>query len=289
MSVAVMQAIEDGLLELDSDVNDVVPFRVRNPRHPDAPITLRMLLTHTSSIRDKLAHHQPFSSHGDSDIPLGEYLGRYLDPDGDLYQAHRSYSAWRPEGRYDYCNIAASLAGFMVEAASGVSFDGWCDGRIFAARHGPHELASRRARSNGDRHALPLEGRGVRGVRTVRLSGRSAPDDRPRTRVTSARSWRSASSTASGSSTRTPVREMRRTQFPDVAHGQGLIWYRFALRGMPLMGHNGGDSGVATQMYFRPSDGVGVIALSNGNWRRDGSGWPLQRIAVRLFEEADRG
>ena len=85
------------------------------------------------------------------------------------------------------------------------------------------------------------------------------------------------------------VREMRRTQFPDVAHGQGLIWYRFALRGMPLMGHNGGDSGVATQMYFRPSDGVGVIALSNGNWRRDGSGWPLQRIAVRLFEEADRG
>jgi hypothetical protein len=162
----------------------------------------------------------------------------------------------------------------MVEAASGVSFDGWCDGRIFAARHGPHELASRRARSNGDRHALPLEGRGVRGVRTVRLSGRSAPDDRPRTRVTSARSWRSASSTASGSSTRTPVREMRRTQFPDVAHGQGLIWYRFALRGMPLMGHNGGDSGVATQMYFRPSDGVGVIALSNGNWRRDGSGWP---------------
>ncbi len=85
------------------------------------------------------------------------------------------------------------------------------------------------------------------------------------------------------------VREMRRAQFPDVAHGQGLIWYRFALRGMPLMGHNGGDSGVATQMYFRPSDDVGVIVLANGNWYWDGHAWPLQRIAVRLFEEADRG
>jgi hypothetical protein len=84
------------------------------------------------------------------------------------------------------------------------------------------------------------------------------------------------------------VREMRRAQFPDVAHGQGLIWYRFALRGMPLMGHNGGDSGVATQMYFRPRDDVGVIVLANGNWYYDGRGWPLQRIAARLFEEADR-
>ena len=82
---------------------------------------------------------------------------------------------------------------------------------------------------------------------------------------------------------------LERAQFPDVAHGQGLIWYRFALRGMPLMGHNGGDSGVATQMYFRPSDDVGVIVLANGNWYWDGHTWPLQRIAVRLFEEADRG
>jgi hypothetical protein len=84
------------------------------------------------------------------------------------------------------------------------------------------------------------------------------------------------------------VREMRRIQDPEVAHWQGLIWYRFALRGMPLMGHNGGDKGVATQMYFRPRDDVGVIVLANGNWRRQDRGWPLQRIAARLFEEADR-
>ena len=57
---------------------------------------------------------------------------------------------------------------------------------------------------------------------------------------------------------------------------------------MTLMGHNGGDSGVATQMYFRPKDNVGVIALSNGNWYEDGRVWPLQRIVARLFEEADQ-
>ena len=40
-------------------------------------------------------------------------------------------------------------------------------------------------------------------------------------------------------------------------------------------------------MYFRPRDDVGVIVLANGNWHFDGRGWPLQRIAVRFFEEAD--
>ncbi len=133
MSVAVMQAVEDGLLDLDADVNDVVPFPVRNPRHPRDPITLRLLLTHTSRIRDDWPTIIPFYSHGDSTITLGGYLRRYLTPGGDLYDPHRSYSAWRPGARYDYCNLAAALAGFMVEAASGTPFDEWCDARIFGS------------------------------------------------------------------------------------------------------------------------------------------------------------
>ncbi len=49
-ATAVMQLWEQGLFELDDDVNDYLPFNVRNPNHPDVPITFRMLLTHTSSI-----------------------------------------------------------------------------------------------------------------------------------------------------------------------------------------------------------------------------------------------
>ena len=130
MAVAVMQAVEDGLLDLDADVNDALPFDVRNPRHPDTAITLRLLLTHTSSIRDDWPTIVPFYANGDSPIALGDYLRRYLKPDGDLYHAHRSYSAWLPGARYDYCNIAAALAGYLVESASGIPFDAWCDERI---------------------------------------------------------------------------------------------------------------------------------------------------------------
>lgn len=293
MAVAVMQAVEDGLLDLDADVNDVMPFAVRNPRHADVPITLRMLLTHTSSIRDDWPTIIPFYSHGDSSIALGDYLRRYLAPGGDLYEPHKSYSSWAPGVRYDYCNLAASLAGFMVEAASGTAFDAWCDARIFTplamSRTGWHLEGLDRSQI-----AMPYHYRDGEFVAYGQYGYPDYPDGELRTSARQlARHLMAFMQFGEYAGTRilqeSTVREMRRVQDAIVAHGQGLIWYRFALRSMALMGHNGGDSGVATQMYFRPMDDVGVIALSNGNWFHEGRVWPLQRIVVRLFEEADRG
>ena len=293
MAVAVMQAVEDGLLDLDADVNDVLPFPVRNPRHPDASITLRMLLTHTSSIRDDWPTIIPFYSHGDSSIALGDYLDRYLAPGGDLYEPHKSYASWAPGARYDYCNIAAALAGFMVEAASGTPFDAWCVERIFTplAMKGTDWHLAGLERSQ---IAMPYHYRDGGFVAYGQYGYPDYPDGELRTSARRlAHHLVAFMNFGEYAGTRilqeATVREMRRVQDATVAHGQGLIWYRFALRGMALMGHNGGDSGVATQMYFRPKDNVGVIALSNGNWYHDGRIWPLQRIVVRLFEDADRG
>jgi CubicO group peptidase (beta-lactamase class C family) len=47
--VAMMRLVAEGKLDLDADVNRYLPLRVRNPRFPDIPITLRMIATHTSS------------------------------------------------------------------------------------------------------------------------------------------------------------------------------------------------------------------------------------------------
>jgi CubicO group peptidase (beta-lactamase class C family) len=292
MSIAVMQAVEDGLLDLDADVNDVLPFRVRNPRYPAAVITLRMLLTHTSSIRDDWPTIIPFYTHGDSPIELGSYLRRYLSPEGDLYRPHRVYSAWRAGRRYDYCNIAAALAGYMVEASSGAPFDAWCDSRIFAPL-GMDRTSWHLAGLERTAIAMPYHWKDGRFVAYGQYGYPDYPDGQLRTSALGlAKHLQTFMAFGELDGVRIldtdTVREMRRIQLPDVAHGQGLIWYRFALRGMPLMGHNGGDSGVATQMYFRPRDNVGVIVLANGNWYWDGHAWPLQRIAVRLFEEADR-
>ena len=70
VTTAVFQAIEDGLFELDTHVNDVLPFRVRNPVHPEQPITVRQLLTHTSSIRDNWTLLNASYVAGDAEMEL---------------------------------------------------------------------------------------------------------------------------------------------------------------------------------------------------------------------------
>ena len=45
-----MTLIDDGKALLDHDIGDYLGYRVRNPFYPDAPITLRHLMTHTSTI-----------------------------------------------------------------------------------------------------------------------------------------------------------------------------------------------------------------------------------------------
>jgi hypothetical protein len=51
--VAMMRAVQEGRLSLDAEISTYLAFKVVNPHHPDAPITLRHLATHTSSITDR--------------------------------------------------------------------------------------------------------------------------------------------------------------------------------------------------------------------------------------------
>ena len=60
-ATAVMQLFETGQFGLDDDVSEYLPFQVRNPRYPDAPITFRQLLAHRSSIKDGPAYGESYA------------------------------------------------------------------------------------------------------------------------------------------------------------------------------------------------------------------------------------
>ena len=47
-----MQLFEDGLFILDDDIDEYLPFNVNHPDYPNIPITFKMLLSHTSGIKD---------------------------------------------------------------------------------------------------------------------------------------------------------------------------------------------------------------------------------------------
>ena len=51
-ATSIMQLVEQKKINVDQDVSELIGFKVRNPKYPDKIITLRLLLSHLSSIND---------------------------------------------------------------------------------------------------------------------------------------------------------------------------------------------------------------------------------------------
>jgi CubicO group peptidase (beta-lactamase class C family) len=137
VGLALLKAQELGLLTLDDPVNKYLPFPVVNPAFPNVPITLRHLATHTSSIRDndfylsKNYFLQPGQDvkgplafedmqtfiPADSAVTLPAFLKNVLTPQGKWYQS-KGFFARRPGELYEYSNVGAALAAYVVELVS---------------------------------------------------------------------------------------------------------------------------------------------------------------------------
>jgi CubicO group peptidase (beta-lactamase class C family) len=126
-STALLQLYEHGYFDLDDDVNEYLPFSLRNPQHPDIPITFRMLLAHHSSLsHDFLGLFVLFSLFN---LPQ-EYLAEYLQPGGTLYNPRM----WNSEipGEYPcYSSVGFEILGYLVELLSNQSLEQYCQEHIF--------------------------------------------------------------------------------------------------------------------------------------------------------------
>lgn len=113
-AIAAMKLVEDGTLSLDADVSGVLGWRLRNPHFPDSPITLRMLLSHTSSLRDDGGYFW------DAGVALKDVLA----PGGPLYGSGAMWAANAAPGKYfQYANLPWGVVGTILERASGERFD----------------------------------------------------------------------------------------------------------------------------------------------------------------------
>ena len=131
--VAAMQLQEQGVLKIDEDINDYLPFRVRHPGYPEARITVRMLLTHRSGLAWPTGDDYPefYKIYpGDNAPPLGSWLRDTLIPGGSRYDP-RIWKNWAPGERQQYSNTGAALVGYVLERASGVDYRDYCRKSIF--------------------------------------------------------------------------------------------------------------------------------------------------------------
>ncbi|QDZ08612.1 beta-lactamase family protein [Sphingomonas panacisoli] len=106
-AIGVMRLVEAGKLNLDADVSRYLGYTFRNPAFPDTPITLRLLLSHRSSLTDTI----------DYVLPL----------DGDMRKVLADPKAWDAEhapGTYfRYVNFNFPVIAAVMERATGERFD----------------------------------------------------------------------------------------------------------------------------------------------------------------------
>lgn len=108
VAIGAMRLVEQGRLDLDRDVSDYLGWRLRNPAFPDRPITLRLLLSHRSSLKDDIEYWA---------IPLGATLERTLANPVAFDPAHA------PGTYFRYSNLGYPVIAAVMEKASGERFD----------------------------------------------------------------------------------------------------------------------------------------------------------------------
>lgn len=116
--VAVMQLVEQGELDLDTDINEYLE-EVEIPATFEEPITLRHVMTHTTGFEDGgmgyLIIEDPEKA-----LPLKEAMQRY-----------RQERVNPPGAQSAYSNYATALAGLIVANVSGQSFNDYIAEHIF--------------------------------------------------------------------------------------------------------------------------------------------------------------
>ncbi|MBC7685512.1 MAG: serine hydrolase, partial [Bdellovibrionales bacterium] len=113
-TLAAMRLVEEGKLELDTDVSSYLGFTLRNPYHPSRAVSLRSLLTHTSSLRDDAGYSWPCSIS----------LKSVLVPGEQNYGTGNMWSRNAPPGEFfAYANLGWGVIGTIMERVTGERFD----------------------------------------------------------------------------------------------------------------------------------------------------------------------
>lgn len=267
-STSLMQLVQEKKINLDEDVSKLIDFKVRNPKYPDKKITLRMMLSHTSSINDKEGY---FTLDSINPAKNRNWAGCYND--------------YEPGSEYQYCNYNYNLAGTILEKVSGERFDHYITKHILTplkiyGGFNVNELDSNRfaqiysydtdsgkfiyspgayaPRKNEIEHYVmgystpifsPAGGMKVSATGLARYmimhmnKGKSGG-----VRILSKKSERT----------------IRKSVSQKAHYGLGLLTTKKLIAGKTLVGHTGGAYGLSSSMFFDPKEKWGIVVITNG-------------------------
>ena len=283
-ATGLMKQVEKGIISLDDDISDLIGFKIRNPHHPEVPITLRMVLSHTASIRD----------------PENYSTLDHLNPaiNGDCAA---SFYEYKPGEGYNYSNLGLNLAGTILEKVTNVRFDQYVRDSIILplGLEGGHNIdvldssriASLYRRRNGEYVKSPAYGSVAHHLDNYTM-GYSAPIFSPTGGVKiSAQDLAQymkmhmnygelngvrIMSEESAKTMQTPVWMIQNIHEWEEQYGLCLKEFvdfidnpRYNTPGNYPIGHTGDAYGLRSIIIWSPADGWGIAAMTNGYTIKD--------------------
>jgi CubicO group peptidase (beta-lactamase class C family)/poly(3-hydroxybutyrate) depolymerase len=259
-----MQLVDEGLVDLDAPVADVLPELALANEDVAKQVTLRQLLTHTSGIDGDI-----FTDTGRGDDAVEKYVALLAD----AAQNHPIGATW------SYCNSGYSIAGRVIEKLTEGTWDAAMRERLFTPlglqKTGtlPEEALLHRAavghvgddndrapawvlpRSAGPAGLINSTVADVLAFARMHLAGGVAADG---TRILSEES--------------AAAMQQHQADVPDkhtLGDSWGLGWIRFDWNGRRLIGHDGNTLGQAAFLRLLPEEGLAVTLLTNGGHALD--------------------
>lgn len=268
ISTAIMQLKDKRLLNLDDDVNKYLDFSVRNPHYPDTPISIRMLLTHRSSLNNL-----------NYTVTFDHFNLLFPEKNRDYSKCFNNY---KPGTNYDYCNYGYAILGAIIEKTSGMRLDDYIDKFIMEPMglYGGFNVQKLDS-SRFVRAYHYAKGKFVRPIDVYKpdkfmkdyVLGVSTPALHPADGMIISSydlakfmlmhmndgQYKKGKRIISSES----EKEMRIAPKDNKNYGLALAHYNF-LNGVDLIGMTGGARGMHTAMYFNPDEKYGFVVFCNG-------------------------
>lgn len=264
-AVVLMQLAEQNLISLNDDINQYLPFSIRNPSFPNNKITFRMLLSHTSSISDNFQNTLTLDCYGtDCSMTLDQYFKEVFLSTGQYFSS-QNFSNKQPGTTEDYSNLASALIGYLVEKIKQTPFDVYCKNNIFTPL-GMTKTEWRLSNTPISELAIPYSPDITNA--NPHYTFPDYPNGGLRTNVLDLSKFLRMviqNGTFAGIQIlkQSSMAEMKTLQFG--SSEQCLSFYYNTINGRKVLGHNGGEKGVTTEMYYDPNTNVGVIVFNNND------------------------
>ena len=317
ITTAILQLVERGIISLDNDINEYLPFSVRHPDYPDKPITIQMLLTHTSGLpHDVPGTYYVYRNNGPMvrwllkhQFRLSILFGEYFFPPTDTSIA-KTFSAenadfWlsEPGTSYQYSNTAFyTLLVGMIEEVTSQSYYEYINENIIEALN-MENTSFEISDYPKDQIAIPYEDFGEDRENDLPITG-MAVSDKIRTNVIDLSQFLlvhmnegslrdiQVLKPESVKLMHVPIIALSIDNFPpSYLDGEGLSWFHF---GDDSQGHGGNVPGYSADMLYKEGLGTpyGIVILMNYGVSKTPvvwEWWEEYYVGIRelLFEEAE--